>query len=132
MENFCLKNIVNKLQVMMICFLFFFNSSCYKGIAKIFPERPINELPKDQDPMRSDDTSPEFKQGWADGCEVGMSTATNTFYKLFYDTNKADGYKMMNSSDYRAAWTAAFWYCHRVDYVKNSSSVWGSMLGGYR
>ena len=102
-------------------------TSCAPSIAKILPARPVLAFEKDLVA-----TSPEFQQGWKDGCEVGMSAGSNTFYKMFYSNNAVDGYKMTSSSDYKTAWGNAFWFCYRYDYVKQKSSVWGSTFGGYR
>lgn len=102
-------------------------SSCSPKIAKIFPNRPTKEFVQARK-----DGSPEFDQGWRDGCEVGMSAGSNRFYKMFYRNNMADGYKMTSSPKYKTAWGYAFWYCYRYDYVKQKSTLWGSMLGGYK
>jgi len=120
----------NILKIILIILLSLSLSACNKKIAKIFPERPNNELA--QDPAKDKNATPEFRQGWADGCEAGMGSSGNTFYQMFYDNNKADGYKMMASGDYRTAWSAAFWYCLRYNYVKANSSMWGSTFSGYR
>jgi hypothetical protein len=102
-------------------------SACNREIGRIFPNRPDTEFTED---LKT--ASPEFRQGWEDGCEVGMSGGSGTFYKIFYSNNKVDGYKMTGSSDYKNAWGNAFWYCYRYDYVKQSSSIWGSTFGGYK
>ena len=107
--------------ILLICS----TTSCARGLSKLFSEQAIDEVPLDPD------ASPDFKQGWADGCEVGMSSGSNTFYKMFYASNQADGFKMANSIDYRTAWGNAFWFCYRATYVKQKSSIWGSILGGY-
>lgn len=75
--------------------------------------------------------SPEFHYGWNDGCESGMAAASNSFYKMFYKQNKIDGYKMANSSEYRTAWNYAWWYCMRRDWVKQKSTIWGSVFMGH-
>ncbi len=116
----------------LITFFFFLISTllvtgCNREIARIFPNRPDTEFAEDLKKA-----SPEFRQGWQDGCEVGMSAGSGTFYKMFYTNNKVDGYKMTSSSDYKTAWGNAFWYCYRSDYVKQSSSIWGSTFGGYK
>jgi hypothetical protein len=101
--------------------------SCKKWIAdKFLLERPNQEFIIDQN------ASVEFKQGWDDGCEVGMSSASNTFYKMFYRSNKVDGYKMTGSPEYKTAWNTSFWYCYRYDYIKQKGSLWGSYFSGYR
>lgn len=74
----------------------------------------------------------EFRQGWKDGCEVGSASGANRFYKFFYRSNAVDGYKIVNSADYKVAWGDAYWYCYRDIYVKQKSSVWGAILSGYR
>lgn len=76
--------------------------------------------------------SPDFVQGWRDGCETGMSAGSNAFYKIFYRNNKVDGYKMTGSPEYKTGWSNAFWYCYRADYVKQKSSVWSSTFGGFQ
>lgn len=74
--------------------------------------------------------SPDFQQGWKDGCESGMSASTNTFYQIFYTNNKVDGWKITSSSDYKTAWNTAFWFCVHSDYVDAKSSIYGSMFKG--
>ena len=103
-------------------------SSCSRSIARIFPERPDRSFKFD------DDVSVEFKQGWEDGCEVGMADGSNAFYQMFYRNNKVDGYKMAGSGDYKTAWSQAFWFCYRHDYVKQKegTKIWSSMFGGYK
>ena len=102
-------------------------SSCSTSLAKYLPDRPDKQF---KESMK--DSSPEFAQGWKDGCEVGMSSSSNTFYKMFYRNNAIDGYKMGSSSDYSTAWGNAFWYCMRSDSIKHGSSTWGSVFGGYK
>jgi hypothetical protein len=100
-------------------------SSCESYMAEILPERPTYKM---------DGTfinaSPEFHQGWRDGCETGMSSGSNTFYKIFYRNNKVDGYKMVGSPEYKTAWSNSYWYCFRHDYIKQKSPIWGSIFGG--
>jgi hypothetical protein len=110
---------------MIVCLLIL--SSCSTKLAQFLPERPSKEFKQ-----AMEDGSPEFAQGWKDGCEVGMATASNTFYKMFYRNNAVDGFKMGTSSDYSTAWSNAFWYCVRYDSIKQSSNIWGSTFGGYR
>ncbi len=111
----------------LILFLLSSLCGCKKSVAKIFPNRPDREFVEE---LR--DASPEFKQGWEDGCEVGMSAGSNTFYKMFYRSNASDGYKMTSSTDYKTAWGNAFWYCYRYDHIKQDRPIWGSVFGGYR
>ena len=110
--------------LLLLCFLLV--QSCSPKMAAILPNRPDHAFDDDLE-----HASLEFKQGWKDGCEVGMSSGSNTFYKMFYRQNKVDGYKIANSPDYKAAWGNAFWYCYRYDFVKQKSSLWGSIFKGY-
>ncbi len=118
---------LNKLKIIFIILSVMLLSSCVGSpIEKIFPDRPNRSMTPE------DDASVEFQQGWKVGCEVGMSAGSNTFYKMFYRNNAADGYKMTSSGDYKTAWGNAFWYCYRHDYIKQKSSIWGSYFTGLR
>jgi len=106
--------------------LLLLTTSCLSGVADYLPNRPNHTFDEDLE-----HASLEFKQGWKDGCETGMSAGSNTFYKMFYAQNSVDGYKIANSSDYKTAWGNSFWYCYRYDYVKQKSSIWGAIFRGY-
>ncbi len=101
-----------------------------RKIGKIFPGRPDREFAK-----VLANASPDFRQGWEDGCTVGMSGGSNSFYKMFYQNNAIDGFKTMDSPVYSEAWSNGMWYCYRYDQIKNGAdgpTIWGSMFGGYR
>jgi hypothetical protein len=102
--------------------------SCQRRVADaLFRGRPNKEF------MKSfADASPEFRQGWDNGCEVGMAGGSASFYKMFYRNDAIDGYKMTSSTDYKTAWGNAFWYCYRYDAVKQQSTIWGTIFGGYK
>lgn len=103
-------------------------SSCQRWAANILIDRPDGEFKKDLEAA-----SVEFRQGWYDGCETGMSAGNSNFYRMFYRNNKADGYKMTSSADYKVAWGNAFWYCYRKDWVKHKNTrIWSSTFGGYK
>lgn len=112
-------------KIILILSVFYISTSCHKSMRKILPERPDKAFDEDLK-----EASIEFKQGWRDGCETGMSSGSNTFYKMFYESRVIDGYKAASSSDYSVAWTNAYWYCYRYDYVKQKSSIWGSTFSG--
>jgi hypothetical protein len=118
-----MKKNLKKLLILALFSLFSCNSPL---VEKLLPERPNRTMKIDES------ASPEFKQGWKDGCEIGMSSGSNTFYKMFYRNNAVDGYKMTSSSDYKTAWGNAFWYCYRYDHIKQNSSIWGSTFSGYQ
>ena len=102
-------------------------TSCQKRMANFLPARADKEMT-----FKEGEVSPEFKQGWDDGCEVGMAGGSNTFYQMFYRNNVVDGYKMTSSPDYKAGWGNAFWFCYRTDWTRQRSSIWGSVFSGYR
>ncbi len=123
-----MKNFAEKISV-IIFFVssFLVTASCQKKMANFLPARADKEMT-----FKEGEVSPEFKQGWDDGCEVGMAGGSNTFYQIFYRNNVADGYKMTSSSDYKTGWGNAFWFCYRTDWTRQRSSIWGSTFGGYR
>lgn len=53
--------------------------------------------------------SPDFQQGWMDGCESGKAVFSNAFYKMFYGY-KRNPEKVGNQS-YETAWYAGYNYC---------------------
>lgn len=104
--------------------LVFALTSCDHRIAKVFPNRPNLKF-------KTGDVSPDYQKGFDDGCEAGMAAGSNTFYKMFYRSNAADGYKMASSSDYKSAWGMGWWYCYRHDYIKHKSGLYGSFFRGH-
>jgi hypothetical protein len=92
------------------------------------PEKAMGAFKKELDKA-----SPEFRRGWYDGCEAGTAVSSvNTFYQMFYVNNRVDGYAKANNADYRTAWGDALWYCMRYEEIKQGSSLWSAMFGGYR
>ncbi|NBX52241.1 MAG: hypothetical protein EBT63_01125 [Proteobacteria bacterium] len=112
-----------------IIFLIFFLilPSCSSKVQKYLPALADRDAKKELE-----DTSSEYRLGWQDGCETGISDGSNTFYKMFYRNNKVDGYLVSNSPDYRDAWDLAFWYCFRNTYIRQKSSMWSSIMKGFR
>ena len=105
--------------------MLFFIASCNK---KQLPNTAMAEFPE----MRKN-ASPDFRQGWEDGCETGSASPANWFHKMVvYDSVKVDGYKITQSKEYQTAWNFGWWYCYRYMYVKHKSSIWGSFFGGYK
>lgn len=122
---------MNKL---IVSFLLFILASCNDASRHAFAVKYMN-IEKATASFQKElaDATPEFRRGWENGCEVGMSNASsNTFYQMFYRSNMVDGYAKANSADYRTGWGYAFWYCARYEYIKQKSSIWGSSFSGYR
>lgn len=120
MNIFCKK-------LILYIFLLVNLNACQTYMAKVLPNRPDKDFNESLE-----GASVEFQQGWRDGCEVGMSGGANHFYKMFYRSNKVDGYKITSSADYKTAWSNAFWYCFRDDWVDAKSSIWSATFGGLK
>lgn len=116
---------MKKLTLFLLTFVILFSAtSCDVRIAKILPNRPNQKF-------KFSDATPDFNVGFDDGCESGMAAGSNTFYKMFYRSNKIDGYKFNNSGDYKSAWGIGWWYCYRYDFIKSKQSIYGSFFKGY-
>ena len=111
-----------QIKLIIAIIFIFLNCSCKPRF-----KDPSNEFKKDLV-----NASPDFKQGWHDGCESGMASGSNSFNQVFYKNNKVDGYKISYSSEYQTAWNNAWWFCYRKDYVNQKSMVYGSFFGGYK
>ena len=114
------------ISLVSILLLTFFVGSC-RQIGKKMPNTPLSDF---KDTMAT--ATPDFRKGWYDGCEVGLSTGANTFYKTLYKSNQIDGYKMTESPEYKAAWGTSFWYCYRYTFIKQKSPFWKSFFEGYK
>lgn len=115
---------MNILKKYFTLFLFFIFSSC--GFKEL-PNSAMSEFSE----MRAN-ASPDFRQGWEDGCETASQTTANNFHKLMVYERKVDGFKITQSNEYKTAWNFAWWYCYRYMYVKHKSSIWSSFFGGYK
>ena len=119
--------IYNSIKFLNIIFLIFLLNACTSKVQKFLPALADRQM---QD--ETDKTTEEYRAGWKDGCETGISSGSNTFYKMFYRNNKIDGYRMSSSPEYRDAWDSSFWYCYRATYIRQKSSVWSSIMKGFR
>jgi len=125
-----MRKIVFLKQIFMLCCMIFVllaEGSCGRKMQKFLPHMPGT---KNEEDLR--DASPEFRAGWKDGCETGTASGSSNFYKMFYQSNKVDGYRMSGSQDYRDAWEPAFWFCYRASYIRSKSSIWSAIFKGYR
>lgn len=118
---------LKKIFFIIFCLSCFFSCTKVREIGRKFPDMPNRKFLK-----VLAEASPEFQQGWHDGCITGMSGGANTFYKMFYQSNLVDGYKTTSSTEYSSAWGNAFWYCYRYTEIKHGSSIWGSWFSGYK
>ena len=123
-----------KFSQILLLIISFFITSCFARSDKdpsAVPKRNMinfdNSLHHFKDALK--DSTPDFRQGWYDGCETGMHSGDNSFYKMFSKSNKQDGWKMVDSPDYKVAWNYAYWYCYRSQYIDQKEGVWGSFFG---
>ncbi len=54
---------------------------------------------------------PNFKQGWKDGCETGISATANQYQKMFYKFKQDSA--LAQDPTYYTGWKTAFDYCQR-------------------
>lgn len=66
--------------------------------------------------------SPEFDQGWRDGCDSGMAAFGNYTYKLIYSFKKDT--RLLGNPEYVSAWNSAYNTCRWY------TSTWLSPPGG--
>ena len=66
--------------------------------------------------------SPEFNQGWRDGCDTGMAAFGNYTYKLIYGFKK--DMNLLNNAEYTSAWNSAYNTCRWY------TSTWLTTPGG--
>lgn len=82
-------------------------SGCYNVPDKLKPMSSIfNMVPKD--------APNNYKIGWKDGCETGLASMTNSFYKKFYTFRQNQ--KLRTNSLYYKAWQDSFMWCKHYAY----------------
>lgn len=59
--------------------------------------------------MVTPDGPPEYRLGWEDGCDSGLSAQSTGFYKLIYGFKKRP--EMAASDLYKQGWNEGFAYC---------------------
>lgn len=56
--------------------------------------------------------TPEYKLGWEDGCDTGVSAESGFSYILAYGFKKRP--ELANNEQYKSAWNEGFTYCRFV------------------
>ncbi|MDE3017014.1 MAG: hypothetical protein KGI29_08880 [Pseudomonadota bacterium] len=69
---------------------------------------------------------PEYKLGWEDGCDSGLSAEGSWDYKLMYGFKKRT--EMSASDQYKQGWNEGFTYC-RYSLASSKGSVDMNNLG---
>ena len=74
--------------------------------------------------------SPEYLQGWREGCETGTTSYGNSYLRSRYKVNVTP--ELMSNQDYRKAWSIGNRYCtyYTADYLKGGYIDHGSDLRG--
>ncbi|MCD6034978.1 MAG: hypothetical protein K0R63_719 [Rickettsiales bacterium] len=52
-----------------------------------------------------------FKHGWRDGCETGISATANHFARFYYKFRQ--DYRLAQDNEYYTGWRLAWLYCNR-------------------
>src|ERR1700743_1612287 len=68
---------------------------------------------------------PEYKLGWEDGCDSGLSAEGGWDYKLMYGFKKRP--EMENSEQYKAGWNDGFSYCRFTLASAKAGGDWGDV-----
>jgi hypothetical protein len=63
---------------------------------------------------------PEYKLGWEDGCDSGLSAEGDWSYKLMYNFKKRP--EMSANDQYKQGWNEGFTYC-RYSYAASKGGV---------
>lgn len=72
--------------------------------------------------------SPEFQQGWNDGCLTGQAVYGNHFTKAFNDYTRDP--KMVGNRAYESAWNDAYHWCRQQhnSNINNWETDWYGLL----
>lgn len=72
---------------------------------------------------------PEYRLGWYDGCDSGLSAEGGWDYKLMFGFKKRP--EMASSDQYKQGWNEGFTYCRFSLAASKSGNDWGDVgLGG--
>lgn len=93
--------------VYLIIALSFITTGC-DAVKTAFRPMPwlLDQYPKD--------APTDYVAGWKDGCESGMASMSNDYYRTFYKF-KSDS-TQVNNSDYYIPWKDAYNYCRHYVY----------------
>lgn len=77
--------------------------------------RPMVGAPWMQKMIKQGPDGPDnFRQGWVDGCETGISGTANRLQRSFYKFKQ--NYELSQDPVYYAGWKTAYNYCQRLIY----------------
>lgn len=97
-----MKNIV-KIKALLLAILLYLGACDY---------RPMVGAPWMQDMLKNGPEGPtNFKLGWRDGCETGISVSANVMQRSFYKFTQ--DYELSKDPVYYKGWKTAFTYCQR-------------------
>jgi len=94
-------------QIIAILFISVIMTGCYNAPDAVKPMSWIfNQMPED--------APNAYKRAWKDGCESGLSSMTDTFYKTFYSF-KQDA-KLRENPTYYKTWIDIYTFCRHYAY----------------
>ena len=67
---------------------------------------------------------PEYRLGWEDGCDTGMSAQGGPLYKMMFGFNKRP--EMGSNELYKQAWSEGFTYCRFSTSADQKFNGWTS------
>lgn len=98
--------------IKVITFLMLFILSGCLG--KVFKsDNPLAPIPAGLG-KPAENGSEEYKMGWADGCETGLSTMVTGYYKSFYFFKQNSN--MVENPEYYKAWKDSYTYCRQYSF----------------
>ena len=68
---------------------------------------------------------PEYKLGWQDGCDSGLSAEGGWDYKLMFGFKKRP--ELASSDQYKQGWNEGFTYCRFSLAASKSGGDWGDI-----
>lgn len=100
-------NKVNMKNIMILLIMLSFTSGCYNAPDAVKPMPWIFK-------MMPKDAPNNFKRGWMDGCETGLASMTNSFYKAFYTFKQTP--KLRDDPVYYSVWKDTYNFCRHYVY----------------
>lgn len=93
-------------RILLVIFMCFSLVACNAAKETLKPAKWVyKQMPKGP---------PEYMEGWQDGCESGMASMTNDFYKTFYTFKQNND--MIGNELYYKAWKDTFHFCRHYVY----------------
>lgn len=97
-------------KTVLTCMIICLTLSSLMGCARAF--RPQVGPSWSQDLLNETPPGPDnFRIGWKDGCETGISATSNHWQKFFYKFKQ--NYRLAQDNEYYTGWKTGYTYCQR-------------------